>query len=199
MQRRTFAASVAMFFALALASSLQAMPLGLRFSMLSGLVSNVTVSNEKGKVVASETENGYVVTADEGETLTESDFEFGAVARAAYKIDIAPDGKSATVTLAAPEIAVATEQEADDDDPSGMLAKVNESEISAKPTPEAGEAVGALPVKTYEGLYYQASWGDDLGDMTAGEKVQATGEKLYLGVIKQTGDKGFYKISVSEE
>ena len=38
-----------------------------------------------------------------------------------------------------------------------------------------------------------------MGDMTTGEKVQATGEKLYLGVIKQTGDKGFYKISVSEE
>ncbi len=31
-----------------------------------------------------------------------------------------------------------------------------------------------------------------------GAKVQATGESLYLGVVKQTGDKGFYKLSVSE-
>ena len=82
---------------------------------------------------------------------------------------------------------------------SSRLADVDEGAISAKPEPEAGETLGALPVKTYPGLYYQASWGDDLGGLATGEKVQATGEKLYLGVIKQTGDKGFYKISVSEE
>ena len=160
-------------------------------------VAYVTVPDEKAEVVASG--GRYVVTAKGDEVLTEGDFTFGVVAKEAYKIEIAPDGKSATVTLAAPEIAVATEQEADDDDPSGMLANVDEGAISAKPAPEAGETLGALPVKTYPGLYYQVSWGDDLGDMTAGEKVQATGEKLYLGVIKQTGDKGFYKISVSEE
>ena len=34
--------------------------------------------------------------------------------------------------------------------------------------------------------------------MKGGDKVQATGDSLYLGVIKQTGDKGFYKLSVSE-
>ncbi len=160
-------------------------------------VAYVTVPDEKAEVVASG--DRYVVTAKGDEVLTEGDFTFGAVSKEAYKIEIAPDGKSATVTLAAPEIAVATEQEADDGDPSGLLANVDEGAISAKPEPEAGETLGALPVMTYPGLYYQASWGDDLGDMTTGVKVQATGEKLYLGVIKQTGDKGFYKISVSEE
>ena len=35
--------------------------------------------------------------------------------------------------------------------------------------------------------------------MTQGEKVQATGDTLYLGVIKQKGGKGFYKITVSEQ
>ena len=41
--------------------------------------------------------------------------------------------------------------------------------------------------------------GDDLVTMMHGEKVQATGDKLYLGVIKQKGNKGFYKIIVSEQ
>ncbi|MBQ5530674.1 MAG: hypothetical protein IIT98_01545 [Kiritimatiellae bacterium] len=59
--------------------------------------------------------------------------------------------------------------------------------------------MAALPVKTHPGLYYQAAWGGDLGNLTAGEKVKATGEELYLGVIRQTGAKGFYKVSVSEE
>ena len=35
--------------------------------------------------------------------------------------------------------------------------------------------------------------------MTQGEKVQATGDTLYLGVIKQKGNKGFYKITVSKQ
>ena len=80
-----------------------------------------------------------------------------------------------------------------------IVNKHGESAIKAKPTPKSGETVGALPVKTYEGLYYQAAWGDDLGTMTQGEKVQATGDTLYLGVIKQKGSKGFYKITVSEQ
>ena len=33
--------------------------------------------------------------------------------------------------------------------------------------------------------------------MTQGVKVQVTGHTLYLGVIKQTGTSGFYKLSVS--
>ena len=50
-----------------------------------------------------------------------------------------------------------------------------------------------------KGLWYQASWGDGLQNMTQGEKVQATSENLYLGVIKQTGASGFYRLLVSEK
>ena len=48
-------------------------------------------------------------------------------------------------------------------------------------------------------LCYQVCWGDDLGSHALGEKVQASGGILYFCVIKQTGGKGFYKLSVSEE
>jgi len=53
--------------------------------------------------------------------------------------------------------------------------------------------------KAVKGLWYQASWWSDLNNMTQGAKVQATGDELYLGVIKQTGNSGFYKVSVSEK
>ena len=49
------------------------------------------------------------------------------------------------------------------------------------------------------GLSYSVSWGDELGSLTPGEKVTGTSGTLYLGVIKQTGAKGFYKLTVSEE
>lgn len=166
-------------------------------------VANVSVDGDKGEI--EKTDNGYVVTAKDGVLLTEGDFTFGAIAKEAYKVEIAEDGKSATVTLAVPQVGVLTEQaeevHEDEDDATGLLVVVDEAEISARPTPkaEAGEEVGALPVKTYPGLFYQASWGDDLSGLTPGEKVQATGESLYLGVIKQTGDKGFYKVSVNEK
>jgi len=39
----------------------------------------------------------------------------------------------------------------------------------------------------------------DLGNMTQGAKVQATGDTLYLGVIKQTGSSGFYRVIVTEQ
>ena len=70
--------------------------------------------------------------------------------------------------------------------------------ISAKPTDDAA-ALGALPVKTYEGLTYQAAWGDDIEHLTEGAKVDGTGGSIYLGVIKQTGKQGFYKVTVSEK
>ena len=35
-------------------------------------------------------------------------------------------------------------------------------------------------------------------NLTTGTKVQATTDTLYLGVIKQTGSIGFYKVTVSE-
>ena len=162
---------------------------------------NVEVG-DKGLVEEGAT-GGYVVTAKDGEMLTEADFSFPVVAKEAYKVEIAEGGKVATISLNAPEIGVPIEQAEDapkdEADVSGMLVEVEEAMISAKPTPEAGESVGALPVKTYVGLWYQVSWGDDLGSLTEGEKVQATGDSLFLGVIKQKGDRGFYKLSVSEK
>ena len=71
--------------------------------------------------------------------------------------------------------------------------------LATKPEAKDGESVGALPVKAVKGLWYQASWGDGLQNMTQGDKVQATSEKLYLGVIKQTGASGFYRLLVSEK
>ena len=164
-------------------------------------VANVAVDAEKGEV--SETAEGYLVTAKEGKTLTEADILFGVVSRAAYRVEIAEGGKSATVTLAAPVVGVMPEEledaPKDDDDPSGALVVVDAARISARPQPKSGETVGALPVKSYEGLYYRAAWGGDLTDLAPGEKVKATGSSLYLGVIKQNGAKGYYKLTVSEK
>ena len=144
----------------------------------------------------------YRVTAVGGKTLTEDDLMFGRVPKAAYVVTVAPDGTSATVALRPPVLGVEmvpnTEVELDASDPSGMLVKVAESAISAKPESVAGESIGALPVQTYEGLTYQVAWGNDLADMTPGAEVAGTGGTLYLGVIKQTGQSGFYKVSVRE-
>ena len=170
-----------------------------------------------GKGTVAEIGGGYVVKVQGSEMLSEADFTFG-VAKEAYVVNIATGGKSATVALKSPEVRRLEDKSPyqggeieegvseDTEDSAGILASVEdivakhgESAIKAKPTPNSGETVGALPVKTYEGLYYQAAWGDDLGAMTQGEKVQATGDTLYLGVIKQKGSKGFYKITVSEQ
>lgn len=115
-----------------------------------------------------------------------------------YDIVVAQDGKSAVVALKAPVIANGGAGTHSESDPSGVLVEVPEELLATKPTVKAGEAIGALPVAAVRGLYYQAAWGDDPGSLTPGAKVQATGESLYLGVVKQTGDKGFYKLSVSE-
>lgn len=155
--------------------------------------------DEKGTVAL--LDDGYVVTASDGEKLTNLDFAFPIGLEDAYNVVIASDGKSATVRLNSPVLGLPdgeSEASQDTSDPAGVLANVPESKISAKPTAKDDESVGALPVKTYSGLFYQASWGDDLGNMKSGDKIQATGDSLYLGVIKQTGDKGFYKLSVSE-
>ena len=39
----------------------------------------------------------------------------------------------------------------------------------------------------------------DLVAIDDGAKVQATGDALYLGVIRQDGQRGFYRLTVSEE
>ena len=93
----------------------------------------------------------------------------------------------------------------EEDDATGLLVDVSEVTLSTEtPTPSAADIangntdVAALPVKAVRGLYYQVSWGESLDEMTPGQKVQATGSTLNLGVFKQTGASGFYKVSVSE-
>ena len=158
---------------------------------------------------------GYVVVANEGRTLEDGDFSF-SVAREAYVVVIASDGKSATVSLKPPVLASGQGEAAmsgdgedadkDEDDPSGVLvdaadvvARFGTDAIKAIPTAKAGETIGVLPVKTYSGLYYRVSWGADLNNLISGDKVLARGDTLFLGVIKQTHGKGFYKITVSEQ
>ena len=162
----------------------------------------------RGEGAVERTDDGYLVTANGDGTLTAEDVtvytrlgDRRVETTQGYKIVVADDGKSVSITLASPAIG-ATDAEADvekdEDDPSGALVVVDESRIASRPTTKSGESVGALPVKTCAGLYYQAAWGNDLGDMTVGDKVQANGERLYLGVIRQTGDKGFYRVSITD-
>ncbi|MBQ4471172.1 MAG: InlB B-repeat-containing protein [Kiritimatiellae bacterium] len=169
-------------------------------------VPTVEIDGEKMEAAVVDEESGTrVIAAKEGQTLTEEDVASVTISSPIGSADITEAyvktlvDNQIIVELATPAVESVEEEDKVENDPSGMLANVELEQIEEKPEPKEGEEVGALPVKTYPGLYYQASWGDDLGDMTTGEKVQATGEKLYLGVIKQTGDKGFYKISVSEE
>ena len=163
-----------------------------------------SVDEAKGSIVPSEEVSGYIVTAKGENVLTEDDIEIAQERRDAYKIEIAPGGKSATVTLKPPVavavVALPPEDGAveDPDDSTGVLVVVSQGKISASPEPGPEETVGALPVRTYSGLYYQAAWGDSIKGMNEGPKVLGTGGSMYLGVIKQKGDKGFYRLTVSE-
>ena len=154
----------------------------------------------------------YIIVANDDETLTERDITFTTVVgntlvdtTKGYNVKVATDGKSATARLKAPTVGAVAVVECnaplafDGSDPSGALVVVNENELAAKPTVKNGEGVGALPVAAVPGLYYQAAWGSDLGHLTPGAKVQAMTDTLYLGVIKQTGTSGFYKVTVSEQ
>ena len=152
----------------------------------------------------------YVIVANDDEILTERDITFTTVVgntlvdtTKGYNVKVATDGKSATARLKAPTVGAVAVVECppafDGSDPSGALVVVNENELAAKPTVKNGEEVGALPVAAVPGLYYQAAWGSDLGHLTPGAKVQAMTDTLYLGVIKQTGTSGFYKVTVSEQ
>lgn len=150
------------------------------------------------KATCERTAGGYTLTAKDGETLSEGDIAFTAMLNGAivdttkgYDVKIAADGKSATARLKTPTFGVAvivaddSPPEADSCDPTGTLVESD------------GDAL--LPVAAVPGLYYQAAWGDNLNNLTVGAKVQATTDTLYLGVIKQTGSSGFYKVTVSEQ
>ena len=80
-----------------------------------------------------------------------------------------------------------------------MLVSVPAARMSAAPDAGVGETVAALPVETVPGLWYRASWGGSLFDRTEGEKVQAEGDTLFLGVVRQDGAQGFYGLTVSED
>jgi len=163
-------------------------------------------------------ENGdgtRTIAAKEGETLTQSDV---ASVTVASPVDPAIDITAAytktlvdntiVLQLAVPALEDVPELNDDDEDPSGMLDDVDDiddGKIAAMPEPDVSdpdpekrEEVGALPIKMYPGLYYQASWGDDLNNLTSGAKFRADGSQTHIGVIKQNGSRGFYKISVSE-
>ena len=45
----------------------------------------------------------------------------------------------------------------------------------------------------------KAEWGDSLDGLTPGVKFRADGTKTHIGVIKQKGSKGFYRLTVSEQ
>ena len=165
------------------------------YTYMSGFVS----IDGKGTIVVQD--GGYFATANDGVTLVEGDFIF-KLSSQAYTIDIAANGKTATVRLRNPEIGLrdgATGVTPDPDDPTGLLVIAPAAQMSAIPAAGSGQTVRALPVKAYPGFWYRASWGNALGGFTDGAKVQATGDVLYLGVIRQEGLRGFYRLTVSEE
>ena len=156
---------------------------------------------DKGTVEAKA--HGYFATANDGVTITESDFIF-RLSPDAYEIDIAPDGKTADVRLKEPEIGIeggSVATTADSDDPTKWLVIVEPAHMSAIPAAESGQVVRALPVNTWAGLWYRASWGASLDDIQTGAKVQADGSELYLGVIRQDAAQNFlfYGVTVSEQ
>ncbi len=149
------------------------------------------------------------IAAKGGVTLTQSDVENVTVTSpvdssvditAAYTKTLDTVNNVIVVALARPEVEeVANAANKDSEDKSGLLedvSKIDAGKIAELPT--SGN-VGALPVKMYKGLWYQASWGDDLNNLTPGTKFQADGTKTHIGVIKQKGPCGFYKLSVSEQ
>ncbi len=158
------------------------------------------------------------IGAKDGVTLTQSDVESVTIVSPtdssvditeAYTKTLSPEGDKIVLELAQPVIEEVVEEEnIDAEDPMGLLEEVTKigafkiAELpipdTSAPDPEKHEEVGALPVKMYPGLYYQASWGDDLNNLTQGAKFRADGVQTHIGVIKQTGSRGFYKISVSE-
>ena len=154
-----------------------------------------------------------VFEAQDGVTLTQADVEDVSFKSPidttvditeAYDIRLDAANNQIVATLATPKLAEVPQVDDDADDPSGMLDDVDDiddGKIAAVPEADAsqGEEVGALPVKMHKGLFYRVSWGDDLNALTPGAKFRADGTKTHIGVIKQTGNSGFYQISVSEQ
>ena len=179
------------------------------FVVASARLENYGVVAEKA--TCERTDGGYSLTAKDGETLVEGDIALTAVldgtvvdTTKGYDVVIAADGKGATARMKTPTFGAAAlvadddPPETDSSDPTGTLVESDGVTLSTQPWPNDDEEIGALPVAAVPGLYYQAAWGDSLDNLTTGAKVQATTDTLYLGVIKQTGTSGFYKVTVSE-
>ena len=172
----------------------------------------MSINTEKmGEPVLNEETGVRTIAAKEGKTLTISDVESVTVTSPtdpavditeAYRRELDMANNCIVVTLDSPKVETADEENKADGDASGVLedaSKIDAEKIAEPPTPSNGEELGALPVKMYPGLWYQASWGGNLENLTPGSKFQATGSQTHIGVIKQQGDKGFYKLSVSEK
>lgn len=183
------------------------------------------VNIDDGKMEAPvETDAGVkTIEAKENQALSQTDADAIAITivmesepepvdtTVGYNKTYDPTSNTIVITLKEPEVgteATTAEETKVAGDATGMLADVNDENVelaTAEPTPTEEEVaagtteVGALPVKAVKGLWYQASWGSNLSNMRQGEKVQATGDTLYLGVIKQQATQGFYKVTVSEQ
>jgi hypothetical protein len=147
------------------------------------------------------------IAAQEGVTLTEDDLASVTVASPLDGSDIteaygkALEDNAIILSLARPSFLPEGEYAPDADDPSGMLDDVSAldpAQIAAPPEPAPGEEAGALPVKMYPGLGYQAEWGGDLDALSSGARFQATGTQTHIGVVKQKDGRGFYRVFVSE-
>ena len=134
-----------------------------------------------GKGTIAESGDGrYVVTANEGVALTESDFAFPGT-RKAYRVEIASGGATAVVALKAPfEV-----------ERSGAVAD--------GPWTEDDEGSVTLNVEIVPGLYYAAASAASLdGLVCPGASAPATAETR-LVVRKPVGSpSGFFKVWVSE-
>ena len=182
-----------------------------------GLIKDVVVTPlsvndviiEAGENIVQDNGDGsYVITPPLGGELTAADVEAIAVktrlngewvyTTAGY--DIVFGGGVITVSLKKAEVDCAVDATLKDlDDKSGFLVDPSRVTVAGAPDLSVGETLGALPVRAVPGLWYQASWGADLGAMTEGVKVQATSGALYLGVSRQDGTSGFYGIKVTDK
>ena len=162
--------------------------------------------NAAGGNVSITDKNSYIVTVSGGGILSKDDFKFSTVmdgeiidTTKGYRILLENDKRTAHITLSTPEFLLPSGlHDYCQNDILGILSSVTEDELSTHPIAYDGEMVCGIRIKTIKGLYYQAAWGSDLKNLTKGEKVRARGDSLYLGVIKQGSERGFYKISVSE-
>ena len=131
----------------------------------------------KGNIAVSD--GGYVVTANDGATLTEEDFSF-TIDRKAFNVEIAQDGKSAFVALKPP-----FDVEKDENAPDA-------------PWTEDGDGNVTLNIEVVPGLYYAAASAASLdGIKCPGAASPATEETALVVAKPDCETQGFYKVWVS--